>query len=149
MTQNENQAASVVLTEMAEAYLAEKAESNGGRIEFERHELIEHLKTWNHQKNTEGARTGATNRFFDSSPNIEKIGHGKYAYTLTQNITFNNLLNELNSCYKKIDNLLSPGIEVINNLTKQDRRLIYNIEYSLDTLNDLIHKVQIDQTGLK
>lgn len=143
MEKNEQQPASIYLTEATNTYLEQKAKENNGQYSFERAEIVEYLTNlWSDPRNTDGARTGTLNRLFDSSDKIKKVGHGKYVYTMTLHITTENLLNELNSCYQKIDNLLGNDLNIINEFTREDRRLIYNVQYTLDQLENLIETIK-------
>lgn len=141
-----NTPASSYLINAAITYLSEEASKLSGVYSFERNELVQYLtnKFPNDPKNTEGARTGALNRLFDSNPQIIKVAHGKYVYselTPVESITNEMIINELQKALNKIDGL-TDSLTIVDTFTKEDRKLFYNIELAVQNLKDLISEIE-------
>lgn len=141
-----NTPASSYLIDAAIKYLSKEANKLGGVYSFERNELVHYLTDTfpNDPKNTEGARTGALNRLFDSNPRITKVAHGKYLYSeLTPLGTLTNdmIINELQEALNKIDGL-TDNLSIIDTFTKKDRKVLYNIELAVRSLKDLISEIE-------
>lgn len=141
-----NTPASSYLIDAAINYLSEEASKLSGVYSFERNELVQYLtnKFPNDPKNTEGARTGALNRLFDSNPKIIKIAHGKYVYSELkpiESLTNEMIINELQKTLNKIDGL-TDSLTIVDTFTKEDRKVLYNIELAVQNLKNLISEIE-------
>lgn len=144
--QMDKEPVSYELLHQAITYLDTKLdETEQDYYDFERHELDNYLKeTVTDERNTPGARTGMLNRLFKSNHQFRKTGHGKYTYSKLKMVNYisnDHLVAALEQKVIEIEKM-TDGLYVPEEFTSEDRRFIYNVQYALDTINNLIKEIK-------